>query len=330
MPFHFLSSQFPEFPARYESFAKIGNIYKSGGDFNKSREYYKKALLLEPDEYSIIDNLADIEVQSGNFDDALALYDKALNAASGRGNKADIYSSLSKYYQLRGQIDKSIENFNLRIVELRKNMPAILVNQLKPLAIELYLSVNRREEAMQAIHDFEKEVTLPNVNGFVAAFYINYYLDAGDEQSLAKAEQKLIELRAFIEKTQAGHLNLLFDILEGKIAHAKGEYQRALTCFSKTFQQKGVVEESVKHRYIAETYRELKEYDQAVEHLNQALKLEPIEPTNQYELALVYSEMDEEDKAKEHLNKALAVWDKADPAYKPAIKARELHAKVGK
>jgi serine/threonine protein kinase/tetratricopeptide (TPR) repeat protein len=315
-----------KFPDRYESFNKIGNIYKSIGEFIKSRDYYKKARLIEPDKHSVIDNLADIEVQLGNFDQALAQYEKALNTASGRGEKADIYISLSEYYQMRGQIDKAIENFDLRIAEHRTHWPAILVNQLKPLAMELYLAVGRKTEAMQLIRDFEREVTLPNVSGFVAALYINYYLDAGDTASVNLAGKKLTDLRAFIENTQAGHLVLLSDILEGKIAHAKGNYQHAITCFTRTLKEKGVVEDGAKHRYLAISYHASDEYDKALEHLEAALKLEPMKPANHYEIALVYHSMEETEKAMTHLNKALEIWDEADPDYKPAKKAKETLA----
>ncbi len=37
-------------------------------------------------------------------------------------------------------------------------------------------------------------------------------------------------------------------------------------------------------------------------------------------------DMEEEKKALEHLNKALAVWDEAQPDYKPAQKARVMLA----
>jgi len=116
----------------------------------------------------------------------------------------------------------------------------------------------------------------------------------------------------------------LSDILEGKIAHAKGEYQRAITCYTKTIKEKDVLDEGAKiHRYAAKTYLALDEYYKALEHLEEALKLEPMEPASHYQLALVYHEMEESEKAMVHLNKALKVWEFADPDYKPAKEARE-------
>jgi tetratricopeptide (TPR) repeat protein len=70
----------------------------------------------------------------------------------------------------------------------------------------------------------------------------------------------------------------------------------------------------------------LDEYDKALEHLEEALKLEPMEPANHYALALVYHSMEETEKAMTHLKKALMVWEEADPDYKPAQKAKETMA----
>jgi serine/threonine protein kinase/Tfp pilus assembly protein PilF len=319
---NYLEMYAAKFPDRYQSYVQIGDIYKTTGEFDKSIAYYKKALLLEPEKYSIINDMADIEVQSGNFDQALLMYDKALKAARGRGEKAGIYISLSNYYKLRGQVDKAIENFNLRIAEHRTHWPDMLVNQLKPLALGLYLSIGQRQEALKIIHDFEREVTFPNTSGFVAVFYINYYLDLGDSASLNQAEQKLQELKLFIDKTKSGHLVPLTNILEGNIAHANGNYQHALDCYTATLREKGIMDLGSIHRYLAKTYYKMSEFETALEHLNEAVRFEPIEPANHYQLALLYHDMEEEKKALEHLNKALSVWDKAQSDYKPAIKAR--------
>ena len=324
---NYLEMYAEKFPDRYQSFVQIGDIYKTTGEFDKSIAYYKKALLLEPEKYSIINDLADIEVQLGNFDQALLMYDKALKAARGRGEKAGIYTSLSNYYKLRGQVDKAIENFNLGIAEHRTHRPEMLVNQLKPLALYLYLSIGQRQEALKIIHDFEREVTFPNTSGFVAAFYSNYYLDLGDSASLNQAEQKLQELKLFIDKTKSGHLIPFTNILEGDIAHAKGNYQHALDCYTATLREKGIIDLGSIHHYLAKTYHKMSEFETALEHLNEAVRLEPIEPANHYQLALLYHDMEEEKKALERLNKALAVWEKAQPDYKPAQKARAMLAK---
>jgi len=315
-----------KFPDRYESFVKIGDLYKTSGDFSKSSEFYKKALLLEPDKYSITNSLADIEVQLGNFDQALIQYEKALAAATSDEEKAEVYNSLSSFYEIRGQIDQALKYFDLRIAAYSSYMPEMILSQIKSQAFRLYLSIGKNQEALQIIETFKKEVTLPITSGLVALLYTDYYLGSEDPPNLSLAEQSLKDLNTYIESVSMGQIKPVAYLLEGKISHAKGEYQRAVECYAKTLQDKGPVDAVGIHYNWAMACRESGQYDEALEQLNKALTLEPINPKLHHELALLYDAMDEQEKAQQHLNKALAVWDEADPAYKPAQKARQTLA----
>ena len=68
---------------------------------------------------------------------------------------------------------------------------------------------------------------------------------------------------------------------------------------------------------------QLKEFEEAKETLQKALKLEPFSPRAHYKLALVYWEQDKKQQGMEQLNTALKVWEEADAKYKPANEARE-------
>lgn len=95
----------------------IADIHSQRGDFRKAREYYFRAADNDPDCYAYIFEIGNTFFQEGTFDKALISYYKAMDLAPGN---SQILFALGKIFMLMGFINEALANLE----EVRRLNPA--------------------------------------------------------------------------------------------------------------------------------------------------------------------------------------------------------------
>jgi tetratricopeptide (TPR) repeat protein len=306
-----------EFPNNSKSFIQLGDLYRTYGDYEQAQSYYNKALLIEADDISIQLSLARINTELGNFNQAVKNYHDILEQCSSPVDRYEVYQRMENHYFLRGQLEKGIESMEHKMAEQEKYDAPINVLSNKIDAVKRYASAGKIDTALQLVEPFEK--LGPPLDHLASVGYLIYYLELEDMENIAKY---LPVAEKHIEEKQLMLIQQLIFFARARLFELKGEYDPAIQEYTKVLD----IEPANKsmHYEIGRCYRKQKDYREAEENLLEILSLHPCWPEELYELGLVYSEWGKEEKALEYLKRALSVWEKADPDYEPATRAREL------
>ncbi len=308
------------FPDKYESFTAIGDLYKTMGDYSQAKSFYEKAIAIEPEKISVMVDIANIESKSGNFEKAFELYDEALKLCKTPKDKANVYRKLSFLYELKGELDKSIEYLLLRSEEIKKINPELQVLIDKLFHMAVYVKAGKKDEAFQIVKTTESQLQAP-YDKFAMLSYFLIYIELGDTANTDKAEKALNE---FEQAYNSGKIPLSmlrgFKYMHGKINEMKSNYERAISNYKDELEEDPTdVKVNVA---IGRCYRKLNQFNEAEKYLNKCLKIRPFNPKAHYEIALVYSELGDQEKAVKHMNIALDIWKDADPIFEDAQLAK--------
>jgi tetratricopeptide (TPR) repeat protein len=313
-----------KFPDDPESFMEVGELYWNLGDFNQAKTYYKKALLIEAENIRALIKLADIESCLGNFDQALEQYLGALEVCKIPEQRVRALNSLSYYYLMRGQTNKSLDYRRQSSEESAKYQPPMQTQMGSLNLIEIYVDAGKTDFALKILKEVEEK--LDQFWGRILPIaYMWVYWEMEDADS---AEKYLEGIEEFIKSWGGEGFRSFFFLSQGRINEIRGEYEQAILDFQKTIELAPT--EIMAREGIGRCQRKLKEYEKAEMSFQEALKIDPFHPKVNYEVALVYWGWDKKDKALEHLNRALYVWEEADPDYKAAQKARDKLAEWNK
>ncbi|MCK4311678.1 MAG: tetratricopeptide repeat protein [Candidatus Cloacimonetes bacterium] len=306
-----------QFPEDYSSYTTIGDLYDTMGEYDKAKSYYEKALILEPGNISILRNLANFEIYKGNFEEALSQYESALNLCKIPKDRAEIFGALQSFYNLKGQINKSIEYSNLKFAEKEKFVHPVQILLDKFYGLDKYIQIGKKDIAFHIIENIESQLA-PPFDKFIAIGKLYIFIELEDVNN-AEKEIKGVEL--CIKNFGFEMLRSLIFYAKGKIHEIRGEYEQAILMYQKGFELQPT-EVSV-NMEIGRCYRKMREYKKAEKYIQKTLKILPFYPKAHYELALLYADVGKKEKALEHLRITLETWKDADPEYKPAQKARE-------
>lgn len=318
--FHYYRRYAALFPNESRSWSKFAYLFTLQGDYEKAKFNHQKAQLIDPTDISISLDIGRLERYFGNFDEALDLYQQALEASQAPILKAEAYVHLENYYEQRGQIRKSIEYMHRRWEERAKYQKPLSVMINKILELEKYTKIHQPERAFQVI---EKANLLPPFDKFKPAALISIYLALEDIENA----KKLIEpVRQIERETGFGFTRHFVPYAMARIDEIEGKYKQALLNYQKTIQLKP--QQSQAKIDLGRCYRKMKNYKKAAETLLLALKKIPYAPEANYEIALVYLESGETEKALKHLKIAREVLQDADPDFDLAQQVKEKLAEL--
>jgi len=306
-----------QFPEDSSSYTNIGDLYKSFGDYQQAKKFYEKAILLEPENISILISLSNIEEIAGNYLAAFRQYQNALDLCQTPKDSAKVYSSLSSYYETRGQIKRSIEYLEMELNEREKFQSPLMFIFGKFGNMVKYVQIGKKELAFQTIEAMKTQLA-PPMDQFLSAAYLMIYKELEDKENMKTAIDGVeILIKTFgVEMLRSNIVNA-----KGKLFEIDGKFEQAILMYNKELELKPT---KVKiNRYIGICCRKLKKYKEALEYFQKIVTILPFDPETHYELALLYDDLGKRDKALEHLNISLEVWKDADPEYIPAQKARE-------
>ncbi|MBX9257241.1 tetratricopeptide repeat protein [Desmonostoc muscorum CCALA 125] len=267
---------------------RIISIYKNYiGDNHKALEFVKEALELDKNITGDIERYAatlnqkgDIHRSQGDYQQALEIYNEALDIARSTKNKnieARTLSNMASLYELLGDYDLSIKNYKQALQIYRQIPDKPFELMLLPLIGDLYMA---KEDYPEAIKYHNQVLSLSReqnnyrfeITGLMGLARI-YELQKDFPNALKNAETILsLSEKRGNKYSKAGALSLI-----GIINRTKGDYKQALTNHQKTlsqYRQLGVRRlEAQTLNNISLTYGLSKQYQQAIDTLNEELEL---------------------------------------------------------
>jgi tetratricopeptide (TPR) repeat protein/TolB-like protein len=306
-----------QFPDDRASFTAIGDLHSNIGNHEQAKEYVEKALLIDPTNVGVMVRLARVERDLGDLDRAFAYLEEALAVSTTPQDHAVAYEAFSNYYEARGQLEKAIEYALLTQSQIEQfSLPlAAIMSRLGPLGT--FVRAGHTDRAFETLDAVRAELT-PPWDAFISLGELAIYLELEDPDS---AEQALEGVESLIQAFSYDMYMPLVHYARGRVHEMRGEYEEAIQSFEQDLAL-NPSDESI-YEEIGRCYRKMGNLDEAQSQLLKTLTVRPYSATAHYEMALVRAEMGETESAIEHLRTALDVWSEADPAFKPAQRARE-------
>ena len=258
----------------------------------------------------------------GDFNSALKDYEEILDKCDNPQEKVQVYQGLENYYFLRGQVDKAIEYIERRLAEQEKFDTQLFILLTKFKSLERYILAGRVNTAFQIAREIEKNLGPPN-DQLIPAAYLKIYLELEKASEIEKYVE-IVDADIDTTKEEADRPSTFW--ARGKLLEIREEYEAAIKHYSKALEV--YPNNPYMDFHIGRCYRMNKQYRKAEEHFQHIIDLHPFWPEELYEFGLVYYEWGKYDKALEYFSRAQAIWEHADPEYKPAAMLREKLAEV--
>jgi len=88
-----------------------GNEYYKNKEYDKAELNYKKAMEINPEATTLINNTANAQYRNGLFTDAASSYENYLKLAGSKKEKADAFYNIGNSYLQAAEYDKSIQAY---------------------------------------------------------------------------------------------------------------------------------------------------------------------------------------------------------------------------
>lgn len=311
-----------KFPQDEQSHEAIGNLYLSKNNFEKARESFENALLINSKQVRLMIEISGIDERLGKFQQALEGYIESLNVCANASDSARVYAALSDHYELLGQEKKTKEYF-VKSSELRdRYLNPLQANVTKVFHIDKFIVGEDMSVAFELLEKMGSQFK-PPVDKINAFGYLFAWLEV---ENADKAEQYIPQAeslaRGFGEEVLLANINYA----RARIHEIRGEYDQAINKYLEFYESQplsiGVF------RRIARCQRLNGQLEQAKISIDKALSSYPNRPGILYEAALISFELDNFDAGMKNLERSLNIWKNADPEFKPAKEARTKYSKL--
>ena len=304
-------------PKDYKSYRNLGELYLNMAEFDLAAKNLDKALALEPGNIDISTSRIIVDFRLGNFEKGDERFLELLKICTTANDSAEVYKSLSDYYELKGQSKNALNYYKKFVESLGKFINPLNYMMINLFNIEKYILAGQVEEAYRILKDSENKFQ-PPVDKVISFGYMFYYIEVDSAENAEKYVQEAKDLAISF-----GEEMLLANIYyaEGRINELKNDYKKALEDYTKYHDYRPL--EISAYRLMAKCHRKLGDLKKAEENLVVALKHKPSYPMNNYEAALLRIKKGDNEKAREYLQQAIEVWKDADESFEPAQLARE-------
>jgi len=191
----------------------VGHIYAMMGDFDKAARYLRQALLLQPDDWQVQEDLALVYVAAEQHDKAIPMLERLCAEPSLR-QRTDLQQALASSYLKSGRVDRAREAY-LRLTRLEPQMSEAWI-RLGEIALAA-------DDLTGALHAANRAIALaPNRHeGFLLAGLVTH--------KRGEYEQAL---RMFDRAAAAVPDNALPLILRGMTLEQAGRRDEAVTAYT--------------------------------------------------------------------------------------------------
>lgn len=304
----------------------LAGFQRRRGEHDAARANLERAALLHPLSWFVWE-LADLDLETGRFEDARRGYERARDQAGTPAAKANALVSLKRYHHFRGELGAAIRTMQAGLAEVSAFTNQLARPNVRFADILLYLDAGRVGEAAGILE--ELEAAEQGMVYFLPRARIRVALASGDVETAREAHRLAVEAA---DSMRFGDLRLLLMEELGRIQEHTGEFAAAAESYRETLTGFGRVDSRMKtdlHLGAGRALRKAGRLDEAEAELREALLFMPAHPHAHLELALALEARGDTAGAVDHLVSALATWENADEDYAPAASARAKLAELG-
>lgn len=255
-------------------------------DVDASVAHLKKAIEIDPSNYWYRERLARVYEIKGEFDLVIEMYESILKD---NPKKTDIQFELLNLYIQQKQFDKALTS--LDAIEMETGMN----EQITRTRYELLRDMNRNEEALKALEDYNAKYSSPAVLSMMGDYYLSEY---DDSLALASYSEAL--------SIQSDYIPAVLG--ESEVYRITRQYSKYFDSLGKFVADPGTPAVS-KSMYISNVTRSLdpkfimghlSDYDTLV---NECVNVHPSDSSVLSTAAMYYLSTQRKDQAKEYLKK---------------------------
>lgn len=262
----------------------LGDVLIAQGQFDEALVHCREAARLAPLFSMPAFNIGDALAGKGLLEEAITQYEVSLQRFPG---DADIYERFGRILSLKGRTDKALTQFE-KALNLNPNHPQAHCN----LAIAL-VKLQRFDEAI--MHFREAARLMPD---YITP-HNNLGALLGRKGRLAEAIDEFRIVLTLKPLDPVAHCNLADALAsEGKFDEASSEYQAALNLAPR---------DPVAHRNLAVVLTRLGRVNEAAAHLSEAVQLRPDDSQTRSDLGIALGKLGRLDDAIEQLNQAVKI-----------------------
>ena len=316
---------FQQFAEQYPQLAKrnydLAQVYRQTGELEKAKEIIKNLYILNPEDHNMIGMYAWISLDLGEFDQAEALYQEALDQTSHPNERNSVYHWMCFFYHQRGQVQK-----------VRELYPEMIANRelfLGPREVRSFLNwydhIVIHADSQDSVffkQEFEKylSINFPNEADQCPSWIIYNLLF--ENTSSAEERFNFCE-EAFVKATGANYVY----VFKGLLERQKSNYAASVEALRQFVESTGS-QETFWRYLLAGSLRLNKEYNEAKDIIDKIIVRQPNDGKLLTEAGQIYRALGEEAKAMAFFEQAAKTWEKADATFIPAIKLRKLMSVV--
>ena len=316
-----LTEYVDRFPDDATGYASLAALRKRLGDYEGARHNLGMAILMEPLSAAFAAQLADLDLDEGNFADARAGFRRALEAARTPAQRAGVLEGIKKYHGRRGEVALAVEAMDAWLEEASGSMTPMMLTLARADDIDIYLSAGRVSEAAALLEEVDAQLQPPFNDLFIPLLTTRVALETTGPEAARESHRRATEV------AEAQGLDFQAALLRdmGRIQEREGDYAAAAQSYREAM---AVDLERNLHLDAGRALRLAGRLDEAEAELREALRLVPGGPRTHLETALLLEERGDFAGALEHLERALAAWRTADDDYEPARRARAKLAEL--
>lgn len=305
----YIDQYYELYPHQAKDKSLLEKIYSGKGELEKAKELYENELVMTPGNVEILVKLGRLEDQLGNLQSGLGYLDEALQRSRNTQDSVQVYQGLETHYERMGQFQRSFELNAKREQLMQKFVPASQLKQQMFFGQAFKLAINQKEDTYFALlEDLKKE--LPQNSGLFDCLgnYL-YFLWTEESESFEKYSTQCLQsvILPMYGKEFA-------DIDQGARAEISGDYPKAIQHYKSYVEKAGVGDIRMAYS-LATVYRKNGELENALERIDEVLKLDPNEPVSLMEKARILYAKGEKAKAKKLYEQVMAIWQDADESY---------------
>jgi len=313
-----------QFPDDYRSYTSPASVHRIMGEHDRARAAYERAMVVDPGEASIPLQLAGLETDLGNFDEAAELRDQSLTASKSPQDRFAVYELDESWHYRQGRYREMAEDYQRR-VETGAEFLAPVNRVLTVMNSNFLQDAAEAGNSVAALRELDRlsAQLSPPFDGLLAIVYVLVYQSLEDvENTRAQVER----LEATIDALGVEDVSFIVDLGLGRIAEMEGDCEEAIASYNKVLEASPTdVEINV---WVARCQLTLGDPEAAEASLAELLSIIPAYAHAHHQLALVYEAMGRTDDAIAQLEAALEIWKNADREFIPAQKARARLAEL--
>ncbi|MYI06554.1 MAG: tetratricopeptide repeat protein [Gemmatimonadetes bacterium] len=308
----------------------MAGFQRRRGEHDMARDILARAVLLHPLSEAPAQDLADLDLETGRFDDARRGYERARDQARTPMARADALLWLKRYHHFRGELEAAIGTANAWLDEFaRAALPVPAYLRLEDVA--LYLDAGLVGEAAALLEEVAasdpwlRDFRVPH--GRILVALESQGVEAALELHGPAAEVADTSVYQNFRATLTADLGMIRE-RAGDYAAAAESYRAALDILAGGGTPAWSTDRVNFHLGAGRALRNAGRLDESEAELRQVLFHIPAHPHAHLELALLMEARGDTAGAIDHLRSALAAWENADASFAPAQEARSKLAEL--